>query len=393
MPKGDVPFHTIIILVITIIMIVMSIILYQSQDATQGSEEIKNRTQQIKNFTEQRFEICDGVLSDFQRNMYKEEGGYGGWMAPDSNVTNIFEVQCNVPGSGIGSCVFDSFFLGQEVGDKGHSDDDRGYYSFEFLNPPKKRRFEFTCVWNHDNYNDGAVKKTSWKKDMRDSYDSFGQIVSVPSGESATVKTKFALMTRYIGSCTGSPITDDYCEEQPNKGNYCNEVDNTRFYNWTFIAGGYYCCPEAGPVKDINGIYITINGTPVREDWRWDTELQICCVNETCTNYYECEDLGGKWAYGTCWFSGTSTCTNVCNSHQHSDGSNFQCVTPDWRRIPTDCTLHKILGFGCSANCQSSASARPPYVSGGNCYWQNDYFVTNWCDGSALGNERICSCK
>ncbi|UCG95619.1 MAG: hypothetical protein JSV92_01045 [archaeon] len=397
MEKGISGFETIIIVILTIILILVGFVISGWLNPGLRVEDTMNRTEELKEGIMASGKTCDGEVSGFQHDMFRADGTYGGaWIIPGF-VSNEVGLTCWVPGTGEGYCIFDSFFRGQELTQGGKSSLRRGWFSFSLIDPYSSREFEYTCVWDYDTYTEGGLDKISFKKDMRDDYDNFRQVGMVEAGENATVKSEFALLNWDPGGFCDPPSVFNVRSEcgPPDKGIFCDAgVVREDFWNWTLIAGGYYCCPPSGQVKDTLGNPVgTTEGGILEEDWRWDRILEMCCVNESCSNYYDCEEIGGKWAFGECWFEGTGNCNNVCNNEPDTP---MVCKPPDyWNRIPQTCEIHKIMGLDCRVSCTESLEEKAPYGTAGNeCVDQNNLTMSaGWCEEPPAGFIRICACE
>lgn len=170
----------------------------------------------------------------------------------------------------------------------------------------------------------------------------------------------------------------------------CDEIICDRheeeFHHFEFKVTGRYCCPE-GMV--------------------WSRDFQSCCADKHCTDII-CNDEGGTWLYGECWFlgNGGESCNTVCEGH------NMYCKNPDdWTTIPEDCTLHeevfKTMGlfpvpFNCNNLCLKNLFIiyeffSPYYDGGGKCRYKTTSatypFDKYLCTGVVPGGKpRICAC-
>jgi hypothetical protein len=441
-----VPFAIIITLIFVLLVIGMGLITVDDAEATdrfnQSIEFAKNETQEVK---EETLEFCPGenrrstepVTVSMVNRDFSADGAI-----KCANIEDM-RVSCNVPGTHErdSGCLLDSFERTQWVEDGCEGPVaieycgvipcgyiprfNRGWYKFNFSDPDlnnefygKNKKFIYPCggtikkkdsdqvcvFWFFcvDCHKDWLHRVNSGEKQQK-----YKIGLKLEPNEEILVNSYFCDLwaTDDIGGsdCSGANIIEK-CEAQPSTSwGYC-DGKSYNMEDGNFSVKAYVCCPPSGVVKGPGGnIVYDSAGNDIIENWYWDSEEQSCCLGRTCINK-ECEDAGGVWMYGRCWFRGGlgESCKDVCENRQYSDGTDFQCKMPNWSRVPRNnseygCTLHEILGVPCST-CRPLwdwLAFKPPEFGGTTCWYYNGdvYPIIDWCSGNAfVGRRRLCAC-
>lgn len=153
--------------------------------------------------------------------------------------------------------------------------------------------------------------------------------------------------------------------------------EDEEFHHYELKVAGRYCCAEGK---------------------KWNKTRQDCCAEDDCIDL-DCEQKGGTWVYGECWFFGNP----MQNCDQACADNGLTCKNPDWATIPKDCALHdKVLDDQDIVNsrcftCTGSNSLRAPFTDlslvNKQCFYKDDYTQTYECGGALAPVRRICACQ
>ncbi|UCG95617.1 MAG: hypothetical protein JSV92_01035, partial [archaeon] len=381
--KGTtIPFHLILTLIFVLLVIGLGIF---SLESSAPKENINESIELAKNATKPKeleiLEFCPGekrrppepVAVALETVDFSGEG-----KIKCANIENM-AVSCVVPGTherGSG-CLLDSFERTQWVSD-GCEDpakiiwdplpvgyiarSNKGWNKFNFSDPDlnqeyygknkkfiypcggsidKRDRINFClfeliiCLWNIECYMDWLYRVDSHEEEQKYSIG-----MKLEPNEEILVNSYFCdlWLTENIngGECSGADIKEKCGTSPSNSWGYCDG----KSYNMgegNFSVNAYVCCPPSGVVKGPAGHTVYDEaGNDLVEEWYWDSEKESCCLGKTCINK-ECEDVGGIWMYGRCWFVSNTifhNCEYVCGKHEYSDGTEFQCKMPNWSRVP-----------------------------------------------------------
>ncbi|UCG95621.1 MAG: hypothetical protein JSV92_01055 [archaeon] len=397
-------FHSIATVILIIILLLIGFVFMSGMDFTGSFEHAEEQSEKVPILYATPEAFCTEERMSDHRVIYVNSTPDG---RSHGNRVSLHKFNvvlgCEIPGtheSGA-TCLIDYFASWQWV-ENGCEiqlhNKNLGYFEFQIPDTlTGETEFTYPCTGSdkHSNYRwwMGCYERYRWYADMERFYDKVMVILNPLNNTKVNVSFWDMNQIAILGMCSHKKVS---CEG----GEFCRGDISHNFYGWGIESKGRLCCPPKEVRNATGSLLLDENGNLVEETWVWDTTLTedgTCCIDSGvperfCENM-ECEDKGGVWIHGSCWFKGDGNCNSICSAYRHDDGARYVCSPPIWERVPKECYIHGLLGYSCDS-CQAGPNDRlSPYVQGGSvCYYQNNYGVdeAQWCGTNS--NNRLCAC-
>lgn len=405
-------FNVIIVILIILSVLIICFTFLSEGTFTESLEQAGEESKKIPDMHPRVETLCSKERLSDQMVIYvnstpdNEENGY----LTGLNKTNV-TLRCEIPGTHevSATCYINHFASWQWVKDGCDwvsVETNLGYFTFEIPDTTTtEKEFAYSCMGSDgsSNCNVACCERYKWYADMEKYYNKVNVVLNPVN--STKINVSYWEMQDWAGGSEDScPTHIIYCGSLP----FCYGANSYDFYGWGVEAKGKICCPPK-EVRDVDGeLVLDEEGDAVQETWVWDAGLEdgVCCLEESterevdyCENLH-CEEKGGMWMYGRCWFdsSGTMDCNEICGIYMRADGSSYKCEPPDWERVEDNCDIQDLFTYYCDTCGPGAVDEKAPYQkvvsSVRECYYQDNPDVDgdDWCNEKSGSDTRFCSC-